>query len=80
MLGSLLLPACLEKSKIVSLGLLQGFMSLILIAIEGTYGRSWLVCLASGICNGALGETLVSPTFLVNDWVKLIYFCYDGVL
>jgi hypothetical protein len=79
-LGSLLLPARLEKSKIVSLGLLLGFMSLILIAIGGTYGGSWLVCLVSGICSGALGETSVSPTFLVNDWVKIIYFCYDGVL
>jgi hypothetical protein len=43
-LGSILFLAPLEMSKMVSLGLLRGFMGLIPIAIESTYGRSWLLC------------------------------------
>jgi len=69
-LGSILLPAPLEMSKMVSLGLLWRFMGLLLIAIEGTYRRSWLVCLVGRICCGALGEISTSSAFLVKDWMK----------
>jgi hypothetical protein len=63
--GSLLLPAPLEMSKIVSLGLLRGFMGLISTATEGANGRSWLSCFVGGIYCGALGETSTSYAFLV---------------
>lgn len=64
MLGSILLLAP-SMLKMVSLRLLLGFICLIMIAIKGTYGMSWLVFLVGGICHGVLGETSKSPSFLV---------------
>jgi hypothetical protein len=66
-----LLHAPLETSKMVFLGILQAFMGLIPIVIEGIYGRSWQPCLVGGTCRGALGEASTSPFFLVKDHVKL---------
>lgn len=43
-------------------------LGLILILIEGFYGRSWLVCLVGGICL-TLEETSTPPALLVKDWV-----------
>jgi len=55
-----------------SLRLLQ-VLGLILIVIEGFYGRNWLACLVGGTCRGALGETSTSRDLLVKDWVKLTF-------
>jgi hypothetical protein len=53
-MGSILFLAPSEMSKTVSLGLLQGFMGVIPIVIEDTYGWTWLACLVDGIYLGAL--------------------------
>jgi hypothetical protein len=45
--------------KIISPRLLQVSMALILIAIEGLFGMSWLVCLVGGTCLGVLGAILM---------------------
>jgi len=71
--GNFLLHARLEMSKMVSLGLLQGVMGLILIVIEGYYGRNSLACLVGGICRGALEAISTSPIFLMKYWVKLVF-------
>jgi hypothetical protein len=48
-------------------------LGLILIVIEGFYGRNWLACLVGGTCRGALGETSTSLDLLVKDRVKLTF-------
>jgi hypothetical protein len=49
-----------ETLKIISLGLLLVFISLMLIGIEDFFGMNWMVCLASRTCFGALEEILTS--------------------
>jgi hypothetical protein len=43
------------------------------IVIEDIYRRNWLACLVGGACHSALGMILMSSTFLVKDWVKLVF-------
>jgi len=54
------------------IGLLQGFMGLILIALEGLFEWSWLAYLVGGICCGALVVISMSLVFLVKDRGELV--------
>jgi len=64
--------------RIISLGLLLVSMTLIPKGREGSFGMSWLVCSASGICLGVLGVTSMLPDSLVRDRAKLIYVMFDS--
>jgi hypothetical protein len=65
--------------KINFLRLLQVFMALMPIVIEGFYGMNWLVCLVGGTCLGALcvcwgwgKEISMSLSFLVIEVLKIM--------
>ena len=48
-------------------------VGLILIVIDGIYGRNLLDCLVGGICRGAFKVILTSLIFLMKDQMKLIF-------
>jgi len=66
--GEFLIADSFKNVKENFLRLLQVFMALMPIVIEGFYGINWLVCLVGGTCLGAffffLGEREISMSLI----------------